>query len=167
MKLQDAIHLTADISNIPISLLNTDEDFINFSNAYRFHAVQKYLAPDLLMQMRHSHSFDVMCSVDIFQVRFIFCALPEGVLVIGPYCTELITKSDRLTILKRLHLTENLEEDLNVYRSQFTISTDSFALHLLHSIGRSMDWKNESEQFIELILEILKYLQCLNQSLFS
>ncbi len=146
MLLQEAMNLAADLSNISITLLSSETEFRSFANRCQFHAVQEYLDPELLKQMRNSRHHDIMCTVDLFQIHIIFCSLPEGVLALGPYCTELFTRSDRMIILNRLHLPEELETDLDAYRSSFPVTKESTVLHILHAIGRSMGWIQEQER---------------------
>ena len=117
MILEEGCRFLQQLCGVQVSLIK-DGQYEHFETAWQFHELQTYLSkaqlPVLLASIQPK---ELLCSVDSFQVRFIFLKIQDQPVIFGPYCCEMMSETDCALLLHRVGLFHIPVQDISAYRS--------------------------------------------------
>jgi AraC-like DNA-binding protein len=138
--LPKAAHFLTDVISLPITVLSEIPQFDQLQRQYQFHAQQKYLSAASLQSLFASLTeTNILLIDDMYQIHFILAIVSGVPVVLGPYCTEMLTQADCIILLQRNGLSTNLATDLAIYRNAFPISKSDDVRHALAALRRYVD----------------------------
>ena len=147
MTLPEACSFLQDLTQIPATLLSGSRQQALFCHAYQFHPVQNYLNPDTLSYfLAHLNPSQIVHLTDPLGIHFIFTLADRLPVVLGPFCTELLTASDCHALFHGLGSLRLPVTDYLAYRSPFPVMEDRQVLHLTRCLLKNLgiacdDWE--------------------------
>lgn len=154
----EACCLVQAISDVSIHELFNKATQATFCKAYQFHAMQEYLNPDNLDKLLNSLSAEeIVCLTDRLRIRFIFGLVDEFPIAFGPFCSEVLTKSDLRLLLSDPDFIDFPVQDFLAWRSQFQVLEERQAIHymqclLFSLLGRDSTWSTKTIDFSENVI---------------
>ena len=105
MNLEEGCALAQEITRVPITRLETAPQRADFCSAHQFHPAQDYLLPQALeLLLAELAPGEILSTLDLFRVRFLFCKIQDVPLAVGPFCTEFFSQNDCEILLRRAGL---------------------------------------------------------------
>lgn len=151
MTLQEACSFLNDIAQVPVTILSNGDSLKNFCSAFRFHPIQDFLAPDTLGRFLEQISCkEIVHLTDVLGIHFIFTATDDSPVVLGPFCTELLTVSDCCTLFHGLPDFHPPVDDYLAYRSPFPVMPDRQALYLTRCLMKNLGINSENLNIREI-----------------
>lgn len=145
MTLAEAGSMLYDISGVRVTPLKNEAQLGAFCRAWQFHSAQEYLTEAALAKMFLSlDSAETLCTVDCFQVRFLFACVGQVPVALGPYREEMLSEAECIVLLQRAGLSRALAKDARAYRGHIPILPEREALHLLGCLFKSMGCSEET-----------------------
>lgn len=147
MTLPEACSFLQDLTQVPATLLSGERQQALFCSAYRFHPVQNYLNPHALESfLAHLSPGRIVHLTDPLGIHFFFTTADHVPVVLGPFCTELLTVADCHAIFRGLGPLRLPVNDYLAYRSPFPVIEDRQVLHLTRCLLKSLgiacdDWE--------------------------
>lgn len=145
MTLAQAGGMLHDISGVRVTPLEDEAQRGAFCRAWQFHSAQEYLTEAALAGTLASlDSAEALCTVDCFQVRFLFARVGQVPVALGPYREEMLSEAECIILLRRAGLSRALAKDARAYRGHMPILPEREALHLLGCLLKSMGCSAET-----------------------
>lgn len=147
MTLPEACSFLQDITQVPATLLSGAGQQALFCAAYQFHPVQNYLNPDTLEYfLAHLNPGQIVHLTDPLRIHFFFTRADQVPLVLGPFCTELLTASDCHALFRSLAPLRLPTNDYLAYRSPFPVMEDRHVLQMTRCLLKNLgivcdDWE--------------------------
>lgn len=149
--METARQLIYDLYHLPISPLDSDESILTFSRTWMMHTLQNVMVPDTLSSILASLADDTILHVtDRFQVRFILLRLKGIPVVIGPYCSLLLTDRDVQFLFEQYRISDLTIKDFMAYHSQFPVISTREALVIASSLIKLADPDNSNRKTEDL-----------------
>lgn len=143
--------LIFDIFHMPIHLLDSYEAIQNFAQTYMLHTAQNFFYPDILADLiKKLHSKKILQITDQFQIHFFLVLLQETPVVIGPFCSLILTKEDCIKHPDLFYIAGLKIDDLLIYRNQFPIIELSSAVKILRALIHQQDPSIENQEITQI-----------------
>lgn len=137
---QTASQLLKDIFHLSIQVLDSEERIRQFSHTYMLHTIQTVLHPDNLTVLTKSLSRNEFYYIsDEFQMHYYLVCIQDNPVIIGPFCSLILTRQDCIKHWNQLHISELTVEELLTYRSQFPVISEHEAAHIVQSFLHAVD----------------------------
>ncbi|MBS6645237.1 MAG: helix-turn-helix transcriptional regulator [Clostridiaceae bacterium] len=140
IRFQAAGQLISDIFNLSIQYLDTEEQIPSFSHTHMIHAAQVFFDSDFLTDfikmMKPEKIYHV---IDKFQIHFILVLLNGKPVIMGPFCTLILTRQDFFKQKNQYQISKLSGDDFLAYRSQFPVISEKDAIHIIHSLVHLLD----------------------------
>lgn len=81
---------------------------------------------------------EILSTLDLFRVRFLFCRIQGVPLAVGPFCTEFFSQNDCEILLRRAGLPGVPPRELMAYRGQIVVCSEGTPLHTARSLARAL-----------------------------
>ncbi|HIV50361.1 MAG TPA: helix-turn-helix transcriptional regulator [Candidatus Faecalibacterium intestinipullorum] len=139
MNLEEGCALAQEITRVPITRLETAPQRADFCSAHQFHPAQDYLLPQALeLLLAELAPGEILSTLDLFRVRFLFCKIQDVPLAVGPFCTEFFSQNDCEILLRRAGLPGVPPRELTAYRGQIVVCSEGTPLHTARSLARAV-----------------------------
>ncbi len=140
--------LIENIFGLKINLLSTTYDYEFFCKNHMLHPIQNlFNSKNLILFSNSLDKNSIFHIKDQLQINFIIFKIKSDLIIIGPFCSHIFSRSDCIQLLKRLNLSINLHPSLLSYRDKFPILSVNEALNIVKSFinvlsDKTYDYKN-------------------------
>ncbi len=134
-KYKVASSLIQDFYHLQINILEQDDQIEEFIYKNRIHNVQAFFTSEILKLYTQRFTPDsIYYLTDAFMVHLIIFFIEENPIVLGPFCTLLITAKDARTIFEQYKITNLSQTDFFSYLSSLPAIKESELFRMVSSM---------------------------------
>lgn len=130
-----ASSLIQDFYHLQINILEQEEQIEGFINKNRMHKVQAFFTSEILKLYTQRFTPDsIYYLTDAFLVHLVIFFIEENPIVLGPFCTLLMTDKDARTIFEQYKITNLSKTDFFSYLSSLPVIKESELFSMVTSL---------------------------------
>lgn len=130
-----ASSLIQDFYHLQINILEQDEQIEDFIYKNRMHKVQAFFTSEILKLYTKRFTPDsIYYLTDAFMVHLVVFFIEENPIVLGPFCTLLMTDKDARTIFEQYKITNLSKSDFFSYLSSLPVIKESELFRMVTSL---------------------------------
>lgn len=130
-----ASSLIQDFYHLQINILEQEEQIEGFIYKNRMHKVQAFFTSEILKLYTQRFSPDsIYYLTDAFLVHLVIFFIEENPIVLGPFCTLLMTDKDARTIFEQYKITNLSKTDFFSYLSSLPVIKESELFRMVTSL---------------------------------
>lgn len=130
-----ASSLIQDFYHLQINILEQKEQFEEFIYKNRMHKVQAFFTSEILKLYTERFTPDsIYYLTDAFMVHLVIFFIEENPIVLGPFCTLLMTDKDARTIFEQYKITNLSKTDFFSYLSSLPVIKESELFRMVTSL---------------------------------
>ena len=130
-----ASSLIQDFYHLQINILEQEEQIEGFINKNRMHKVQAFFTSEILKLYTQRFTPDsIYYLTDAFMVHLVIFFIEENPIVLGPFCTLLMTDKDARTIFEQYKITNLSKTDFFSYLSSLPVIKESELFRMVTSL---------------------------------
>ncbi|WP_349667237.1 helix-turn-helix transcriptional regulator [Lacrimispora sp.] len=130
-----ASSLIQDFYHLQIHILDQDEQIEDFIYKNRMHKVQAFFTSEILKLYTKRFTPDsIYYLTDAFMVHLVVFFIEETPIVLGPFCTLLMTNKDARTIFEQYKITNLSKTDFFSYLSSLPVIKESELFRMVTSL---------------------------------
>ncbi|MBE5973464.1 helix-turn-helix transcriptional regulator [Lacrimispora xylanisolvens] len=130
-----ASSLIQDFYHLQINILEQEEQIEGFINKNRMHKVQAFFTSEILKLYTERFTPDsIYYLTDAFMVHLVIFFIEENPIVLGPFCTLLMTDKDARTIFEQYKITNLSKTDFFSYLSSLPVIKESELFSMVTSL---------------------------------
>ncbi|MBE5983631.1 MAG: AraC family transcriptional regulator [Paenibacillaceae bacterium] len=134
-KFKVASSLIQDFYHLQINILEQEDQIEEFIDKNRLHSVQSFFTSEILKLYTKQFSPDsIYYLTDAFMVHLVVFFIEEDPIVLGPFCTLLMTAKDARTIFEQYKITNLSQTDFFSYLSSFPAIKESELFRMISSM---------------------------------
>ncbi|MTK06815.1 MAG: helix-turn-helix transcriptional regulator [Hungatella sp.] len=134
-KFKVASSLIQDFYHLQINILEQEDQIEEFINKNRLHSVQAFFSSEILKLYTKQFSPDsIYYLTDAFMVHLVVFFIEENPIVLGPFCTLLMTTKDARTIFEQYKITNLSQTDFFSYLSSLPAIKESELIRMVTSM---------------------------------
>lgn len=145
---QTASQLLDNIFHLPIHVLDSEQSIQQFRHTYMLHTIQTLFHSDTLTSLTRNLSYNTFYYIsDELQMHYYLVYLQHTPVIIGPFCSLILTRQDCIKHWSQFQIPELTVEDFLTYRSQFPVISEHDALHIVQSFLHTVDASVNNPEF--------------------
>ena len=130
-----ASSLIQDFYHLQINILEQDDQIEEFIYKNRMHKVQAFFTSEILKLYTERFTPDsIYYLTDAFMVHLVIFFIEENPIVLGPFCTLLMTDKDARTIFEQYKITNLSKTDFFSYLSSLPVIKESELFRMVTSL---------------------------------
>jgi AraC-like DNA-binding protein len=127
--------LIQDFYHLQINILEQEEQIEEFIYKNRMHKVQAFFTSEILKLYTQRFTPDsIYYLTDAFMVHLVIFFIEENPIVLGPFCTLLMTDKDARTIFEQYKITNLSKTDFFSYLSSLPVIKESELFRMVSSL---------------------------------
>lgn len=131
---QQAIDLVKELYHVNICPLETDEHILQFTEHYHFHSAQNAITYENISKLIHEFPVQTIYLTDALTINYIIFYLKNTPVLMGPFCSMLLSSQDARTIIYRNHINDMTIQEYFSYYNSYPILNENQALHIVDSL---------------------------------
>lgn len=133
-QLTTAIELTKELYRVNLCVLDNPASIEHFVKQYHFHRCQTAITVEHIKELIADYPSDTLYITDSLMINYIIFHLNGLPVIVGPFCSLLLSSHDVRTILKRNRVEDLTVQDFFSYYNSYPSITETNALHLIESL---------------------------------
>lgn len=131
---QQAIDLVQKLYNIHICSLTSKNSIAYFTKQYHFHNFQNAISSENIFRLINEFSEETIYLTDALSINYILFQLEGLPIIMGPFCSVLLSSQDARAILNRNHISDMSVQEFFSYYNSYPILSENQALHIVDTL---------------------------------
>ena len=146
---EQALQLVRLLYHVDLTVINDHQELEEFSNRFRFHALQYMLSPGSLRQLlRQLGEKQLYLLTDAFMIRIALFYVDGVPVIMGPFTSVLLTERDVRQLMQRFPVNDVSSGELLHYVNSFPCLPETMGAHIVASLLQVL---HPGEQARELV----------------
>lgn len=146
---EQALQLVRLLYHVDLTVINDHQELEEFSNRFRFHALQYMFSPGSLRQLlRQLGEKQLYLLTDAFMIRIALFYVDGVPVIMGPFTSVLLTERDVRQLMQRFPVNDVSSGELLHYVNSFPCLPETMGAHIVASLLQVL---HPGEQARELV----------------
>ena len=146
---EQALQLVRLLYHVDLTVINDHQELEEFSNRFRFHALQYMFSPGSLRQLlRQLGEKQLYLLTDAFMIRIALFYVDGVPVIMGPFTSVLLTERDVRQLMQRFPVNDVSSGELLHYVNSFPCLPETMGAHIIASLLQVL---HPGEQARELV----------------
>ena len=132
--LDTALHLLRELYNINICVIDSSDSIHAFVSAFYFHKAQTAITAENITKIVREYPHDIAYITDSFFIHYLIFPLNSRTILMGPFCSMLLSSNDVRMIFNRYRISDLSVKDFFSYYNSFPVFTETQALHIIDAL---------------------------------
>ncbi len=128
-----SLNLLRELYNININIINSVDAINAFVEKFHFHNAQTAITTDNINKLINNYN-EIIYLTDSFLIQYIIFKINNTPIIIGPFCSMLLSSNDVYRIFSKHHINDISIKDFFSYYNSFPVLTENQALHITDAL---------------------------------
>ena len=128
-----SLNLLKELFNVNIQIINSINDIDKFVEKFHFHNAQTAITIDNINRLISDYD-EIIYLTDCFLLHYIILKPEQQPVIIGPFCSMLLSTNDVNKIFNNYHINDITIKDFFSYYNSLPVLTEKDAFHITDSL---------------------------------